>query len=217
MGDVVRIHARISSAARKSSAVTQLSVAERTAIASSFESQTLPLRNREMVVRSQEAPVALMREAIASSSSPSRVMNSDSCIKQNVHQMHNHVNPLCASLGMEADCYAVHLAHMARTQRKQKAASLSPAQTWTGKWRRTYLREWREKTGLSLEKASAEMGLKYSQLSRIERGDQEYRQEVLEVAERLYKTTIWALLYCPPGLPPEAVVEAFQRSVASTS
>lgn len=217
MGIVVQFprHARTSAAGwsgatAKSSAVTSLPVTALIATAKSFDSQTLPRRKREIVVRSQEAPVSRTRDAMASSSSFSRTMNSDSCIGSNVRQVHKQVNPACASPGMEPPIVIVHDMHMARAQqqKRQKAPKVKPAP-----WRLTYLRQWREKAGLSLEAAGAEMHLGHSQLSRIERGLQQYNQNVLETAERLYSTTIWAILYCSPDAPPAAVMAAFNESV----
>lgn len=130
-------------------------------------------------------------------------------MRGNVHQVHNEVNPVCASPGMEAAAGRVHHMHMARVQRKKPKTDPQPAQ----RWQKTYLREWREKAGLSLETASAEMGLKHSQLSRIERGKQQYNQRVLEVAERLYSTSIWAILYLPPDRPPKDAIAAFMAAV----
>lgn len=110
---------------------------------------------------------------------------------------------------MEAVAARVHVMHMPRVQRKKPKTEPRAAQ----QWQKTYLREWREKAGLSLETASAKMGLKHSQLSRIETGKQQYYQNVLEVAAQLYSTSIWALLSCPPDQAPEDVLAAFNRSL----
>lgn len=127
-------------------------------------------------------------------------------MRGNVHQVHNEVNPVCASTGMETVTGRVHLMHMPKAQQKKRP---QPSQ----RWQKTYLREWREKSGLSLEVASSQMGLKHSQLSRIERGEQQYYQNVLEVAASLYSTSIWALLHCPPDQAPEDVLAAFTLSL----
>lgn len=121
----------------------------------------------------------------------------------NVHTVHTFVNPGCAQRGLERRITGVHHAHMARKTRKGIAKQPM--------WRRTFLKEWRKACGLTLEKVAPEMGLKHSQLSRIENGLQPYNQLVLEVAARLYDTTTWDLLNRrppPPGKPDEDVMAA---------
>jgi hypothetical protein len=211
--DQGRRHARassISGTTAKSSAVTRLSVALRKARAKSFDNQTLPRRSREMVVRSHEAPASRISEAISSSSSPLDCMNSESRMAPNVHTAHIDVKSDCASGAVEAAKAAVHIAHMAKTAGKSRPSERPNAKQWGP----TYLRAWRQKAKLSLEKAAAEMGYRdHTMLSKIERGQQPYQQEILEAAAKLYGTTVWALLYCPPDIPPEQMFEAFQRSI----
>lgn len=208
-----RRHARASTGSlgitKKSSAVTSPSLTVRIATAKSFESQTLPRLNREMVDRSHLTPISRMSDAIASSSSLLSSMNLDSCMPDNVHQAHIQVNPLCASSGMEAVAAVVHNVHMARTQLKtQKKTKAAPKI-----WERTYLREWRKKHRLSLAAAAAEMGIKYSQLSRIERGLQPYNQRVIEAAARVYSTSTWAVMNSPPEQPMDEAIASFLKAI----
>ncbi len=65
-------------------------------------------------------------------------------------------------------------------------------------WRKTYLREWREFRGITLESASAQMGLHHGQLSKIERGLHPYNQHVLETAALEYRCSIADLLTRKP-------------------
>lgn len=69
-----------------------------------------------------------------------------------------------------------------------------PARTW----RKTFLREWREFRGKSLEEVAAQMGLTHGQLSKIERGLHPYSQNVLEVAALEYDCTVLDLLSRKP-------------------
>jgi hypothetical protein len=129
---------------------------------------------------------------------------------QNVHTAHIDVKSDCASGVVEAAKTSVHATHMAKTAGKPRPNERPSAK----RWQPTYLRAWRQKAKLSLEKAAAEMGYRdHTMLSKIERGQQPYQQEILEAAAKLYNTTVWALLYCPPDIPPEQMFEAFQRSI----
>lgn len=65
-------------------------------------------------------------------------------------------------------------------------------------WRKTFLREWREACGKTLESVSPQMGLTHGQLSKIERGLHPYSQRVLEVAALEYGCTVLDVLGRPP-------------------
>jgi transcriptional regulator with XRE-family HTH domain len=52
--------------------------------------------------------------------------------------------------------------------------------------RKTFLREWRKHRGFSLEAAAAEVGITKPTLSRIERGEIPYKQDLLENLGLLY-------------------------------
>jgi transcriptional regulator with XRE-family HTH domain len=68
----------------------------------------------------------------------------------------------------------------------------------TRRWRKTYLREWREFRDRSLESVAAQMELNHGQLSKIERGIHPYNQHVLEVAALEYQCSITDLLTRAP-------------------
>lgn len=76
-------------------------------------------------------------------------------------------------------------------------------------WRKTFLREWREFRGRSLESVAAQMGITHGQLSKIERGIHPYSQHVLETAALEYGCTVSDLLSRAPNpgdkakLPPK--------------
>lgn len=67
------------------------------------------------------------------------------------------------------------------------------------RWRKTFLREWREFRGRSLESVAAQMDMTYTQLSKIERGLYPYNQHVLEVAALEYGCTVTDLLNRKPS------------------
>lgn len=79
----------------------------------------------------------------------------------------------------------MHLVYMAR--RKQ--------------YRVTFMRQWREKAGLTLERAADRIGTTHASLSRIERGKQPYSQELLEAAAAAYNTDVASLLMRNPADP----------------
>jgi transcriptional regulator with XRE-family HTH domain len=61
-----------------------------------------------------------------------------------------------------------------------------------------FLKEWREKRGMTLEQVGEAVGLSHAQLSRIERRQQKYNQELLEKLAKLYKATPGALIERDP-------------------
>lgn len=68
-----------------------------------------------------------------------------------------------------------------------------------GRWRKTYLREWRDHAGLSQEEAAEGMEIGRSQLSKVENGHHPYTQEILEKAAKKYGCTETDLLTRPPS------------------
>lgn len=72
-------------------------------------------------------------------------------------------------------------------------------------YHRTFLREWRDTAGLTLERAASRIGeltgegLTHGQLSRIERGLQPYSQAILEAAADAYGTDPASLLMRNPN------------------
>ncbi len=67
--------------------------------------------------------------------------------------------------------------------------------------RRTFLRQWREKAGLTQEQAADRIGITQGQLSRIERGDTPYNQDFLERAADAYQCEPADLLMRDPSRP----------------
>lgn len=68
-------------------------------------------------------------------------------------------------------------------------------------YRRTFIRNWREDRGLTLEQLADAIGITHASLSRIERGLQPYSQTILEnIAEKL-KTDVPSLLARDPADP----------------
>jgi len=61
-----------------------------------------------------------------------------------------------------------------------------------------YLREWREHRGLSVHAAASMIGISHAQLSRIERGAQQWRQGIVERAAIVYDVALSDLLFHPP-------------------
>ena len=66
---------------------------------------------------------------------------------------------------------------------------------------KTFLREWRNKAGKTLEAVAEHLHMSHSQLSRIERGKQPYNQELLEALADLYMCDVVDLLIRDPSDP----------------
>lgn len=66
---------------------------------------------------------------------------------------------------------------------------------------KTYLREWRQKRSKTLEAVAEHLHMSHSQLSRIERGQQPYNQELLEALADLYMCDVVDLLIRDPSDP----------------
>ncbi len=64
---------------------------------------------------------------------------------------------------------------------------------------RTYLREWRKAKGWTQDVLAEELGISGSQLSRIERAEQAYNQDLLEHAANLLGCSTADLIMRPPG------------------
>lgn len=97
----------------------------------------------------------------------------------NVYQMHTDCKPLCAG------------------------ARLFPADALgdTLCMGRHFLRAWRKHRNKTLETVAAELHMSHSQLSRIERGQQPYNQELLEELAELYMCDVVDLLIRDPSDP----------------
>lgn len=63
---------------------------------------------------------------------------------------------------------------------------------------KTYLREWRKHKGMSLEQASAAVGISHTTLGRIERGLVPYNQDLIENLALLYGVDPAELLRTDP-------------------
>jgi transcriptional regulator with XRE-family HTH domain len=86
---------------------------------------------------------------------------------------------------------------------------------------RTFIREWREHCGLSLEELAQAAGMVKGNLSKIERGINPYNQIRLELIAKRLGCTPADLLSRPPGVAPglEAMLQAAtpeQRSQINT-
>lgn len=73
-----------------------------------------------------------------------------------------------------------------------------------GAYRKTFLREWREYRGRTLEEAAEAIGMTHASLSRIERALQPYSQEMLEALAEYYAADVASLLIRNP-LDPEGI------------
>lgn len=66
------------------------------------------------------------------------------------------------------------------------------------RFRRTFLKEWREYRELTQEQAAERVGMDRSNLSRVERGEVPYSQALLEAASEAYRCEPWDLLNVNP-------------------
>lgn len=101
-----------------------------------------------------------------------------------VRPMHNSGQAICAPDGMVAAEALVHDLHMAESGRILG---------------RTFLREWREASGMSLEALASEVGKSHATLSRIENRKSPYSQEILEAIAAVYGCQPHDLLSGPPA------------------
>jgi len=67
--------------------------------------------------------------------------------------------------------------------------------------RRTFIREWRQSRGLTLEQLANRIGITHASLSRIERGRQPYSQPLLEALADALQTEPASLLMRNPTDP----------------
>src|SRR5262249_45010978 len=139
--------------------------------------------------------------------SPRSVMNSESCMGANVHQAHIAVKPTCAWRGMEDPAPSVHDMHM-RTAIRKKLREKPPQ---SAPYLTTYMRHWREHKKKTLEFMGEKCGKTYNQLSKIERGLQPYKQDILETYARILECTVVDLLTRSPG-EAENVLSAWSRT-----
>jgi transcriptional regulator with XRE-family HTH domain len=64
---------------------------------------------------------------------------------------------------------------------------------------KTFLRQWRKHRDKTLEAVSDHLHMSHSQLSRIERGEQPYSQDLLEALSVVLRSSPPALLNVDPG------------------
>jgi transcriptional regulator with XRE-family HTH domain len=69
------------------------------------------------------------------------------------------------------------------------------------KFRRTYIRQWRQHRGLTLEKLAGRMDMTPSHMSMLERGQRGYTQETLEAVAAALQTDVASLLMRDPTDP----------------
>ena len=69
------------------------------------------------------------------------------------------------------------------------------------RFRRTFIREWRNDRGLTLEHLADRLGTTHATLSRIERGMQPYSQDILERLADALRTDPASLLMRNPSSP----------------
>lgn len=109
----------------------------------------------------------------------------------------------CAPIGMYGGQGPVHPVYMGKGTKRRAP----DADGWEGPYRKTYIRPWRKKRGLSLERLADRVGEKiggmtHASLSRIERGLQPYSQPILEaIAEELTGGDVASLLMRNPADP----------------
>lgn len=68
-------------------------------------------------------------------------------------------------------------------------------------YRRTFIRQWRDHRGLTLEQLAERVGSTHVSLSRIERGLQPYSQPLLEAIAEALQTDVASLLMRDPSGP----------------
>jgi transcriptional regulator with XRE-family HTH domain len=89
----------------------------------------------------------------------------------------------CSRRGVERPAANAHSVHMAKRQKT-----------------RQFLREWRKvKPGRTLEKVAEEIGMSHQNLGKIERGEVEYTDELLELLAGIYGTDKGSLIMRDPS------------------
>jgi transcriptional regulator with XRE-family HTH domain len=99
--------------------------------------------------------------------------------------------PFCASGTVVVDFPSAHSLCMAR--------------------QKTFLRQWRKHRSKTLEGVADQLHMSHSQLSRIERGEQPYNQELLEALADLYMCDVVDLLIRDPSQQ-EAIWTLWQKA-----
>lgn len=69
------------------------------------------------------------------------------------------------------------------------------------RFRKTYIRQWRQHRGLTLEQLAERLGMTPSHLSMLERGQRGYTQETLEAVAEALQTDVASILMRDPSDP----------------
>jgi transcriptional regulator with XRE-family HTH domain len=107
----------------------------------------------------------------------------------NVHEIHIGRKPFCASPSLFPKSGARHTLCMGRH----------------------FLRAWRKHRLKTLEQVAEQLHMSHSQLSRIERQEQPYNQELLEALAELYRCDVVDLLIRDPS-DPEGMWTLWERA-----
>lgn len=135
-----------------------------------------------------------MPSATSSSVNLWAAMYSARCIiRTNVHGAHIAVNTQCAPGVLYLFFAVVH--HVYMTKNRVIPRPKKPL------YRPTFLRQWRDKRGYTLEDVGEAVGISHAQLGRIERGLQPYNQGLLEALATHYSTDVASLLMRDPSDP----------------
>ena len=126
----------------------------------------------------------------------------------NVHRVHIAVKGFCAHSRMYEKPRQLHPMYMAK-----KVTTRFRGQT---KYRRTFIRQWRENRAMTLEALAERVGeeiggFTHSSLSRIERGLQPYSQPILEAIAEALRTDVASLLMRDPS-DPEAIWSVWDQA-----
>lgn len=78
-------------------------------------------------------------------------------------------------------------------------------------FRKTYIRQWREHRGLTLEQLADRIDMTSSYLSMLERGQRGYTQETLEIIAEALQTDVASLLMRDPT-DPEAIWSIWEQA-----
>lgn len=84
----------------------------------------------------------------------------------------------------------------------------------TKRFRRTFIREWRQNRGLTLEQLAERVEMTASHLSMLERGQRAYAQETLEKIADALQTDAASLLMRNPT-DPDAIWSVWDQAVKS--
>lgn len=117
---------------------------------------------------------------------------------RNVYQTHIDVNAECVWPGIGAQILQVQNVCMAKRAHPLKRR------------RPIFLRQWREHRGKTLVQVAEHIHMSHGQLSRIERGDQPYNEELLDVLADLYMCDPVDLLIRNP-LNPDGIWSIWDR------